>query len=128
MVMYRPAGFSDSDESDFDGFDLPSDKQDISAQNNDNEVGKGSAKGSTWLPISSTAVSSNPSSSLTTSDLTLAIEAGDLVSVLSCLEVLDVNTELPVWGGGQHTPTLLALARVQPEILTSLVERGGVCG
>ena len=128
--MYRPAGFSDSDESDCDGFQFSSDRQEISAQKND-EVGQESAKGSTWLPISGThhtQVSSNPCSALTTSDLVLAIEAGDLVSVLSCLEVLDVNSELPVWGGGNHTPALLALARVQPEVLAGLVERGGICG
>ena len=81
-----------------------------------------------WLPISSSMVPSSAHSTLTSSDLVLAIEAGDLSSVLSCLSVVDVSTPLAVWGGGHSSPTLLAVARVRPAVLAALVSRGGGCG
>ena len=56
-------------------------------------------------------VSSSTPFTLTISDLVLAIEAGDVSSVLSCLSVMEVSTPLAVWGGGHSSPTLLAVAR-----------------
>ena len=127
--MYRPAGFSDSEDEDGDGFDFPSDKERRMIQS-ESEQGKEevAAKADSWLPISSTMVSSSSPSTLTSSDLVLAIEAGDLSSVLSCLSVVDVSTPLAVWGGGHSSPTLLAVARVRPALLAALVSRGGGCG
>ena len=79
ITMYRPAGFSDSEEEDGDGFDFPSDKEERSMQSihNNSEQGKVevAAKADTWLPISSSMVSSSAHSTLTSSDLVLAIEA-----------------------------------------------------
>lgn len=109
-----------SDGSDCDDFDF-NENQELS------NVKVGCEDSTYFSSIGSTTVSSSPSSTLTSSDLMLAIESGDLVSVLSCLEVLDVNTELPVWGDEHFSPTLLALARVQPGVLKALIERGGVC-
>ena len=73
-------------------------------------------------------VSSSTPSTLTSSDLLLAIEAGDVSSVLSCLSVMEVSTPLAVWGGGHSSPTLLAVARARPAVLAALVSRGGVAG
>ena len=78
--------------------------------------------------MASTMVSSSTPSTLTSSDLVLAIEAGDVSSVLSCLSVVEVSTPLAVWGGGHSSPTLLAVARVRPAVLAALVGRGGRCG
>ena len=59
------------------------------------------------------------------SDLVLAIEAGEVSSVLSCLFVVDVDTSLAVCRAGHFSPTLLAEARVWPSVLAALVSRGG---
>eukprot|EP00092_Neocalanus_flemingeri_P001990 GFUD01002123.1.p1 GENE.GFUD01002123.1~~GFUD01002123.1.p1 ORF type:complete len:485 (+),score=192.90 GFUD01002123.1:828-2282(+) len=134
--MFRPAGYSDSEESDGDGFDFQSDKQNKTVSSAPDQPDQGGDTAPTtdqdklphsWLPISGCELNSSHSV-LTTSDLVLAIEAGDLASVLACLTVIEVNTPLPVWGGGQSSPALLATAQVQPAVLAALVERGGRCG
>ena len=70
-------------------------------------------------------VSSSTPSTLTSSDMVLAIEAGEVSSVLSCLFVVDVDTSLAVCGAGHSSPTLLAVARLRPAVLAALAGGAG---
>ena len=60
-------------------------------------------------------------------DLAEAIEVGNIERVRSLLEVVEVNTQLHVWGWGQVTASGLACGHGQHRVLELLVSEGGHC-
>ena len=126
--MFRPAGDSDSERSDEDGFYYFAENLKASKTNNSdhNAQQQNCASEPTSVQLE-TNFEKTEVSPMTINDIRLAIDAGDVSSVLACLSVIDVNIELSVWGVGKTSLALLAASKIQPHVLSALVEKGGRC-
>ena len=126
--MLRPAGFSDDSSSDEDNFDEnprnggsifgnhlnKTGEEEATVSNAGEDNGWEETKKATDLAIAK-------------ADLAEAIEVGNIERVRSLLEVVEVNTQLHVWGWGQVTASGLACGHGQHRVLELLVSEGGHC-
>ena len=126
--MLRPAGFSDDGSSDDDNFDeYPrkggsifgnqvnvKEEEVATVSNIVEDNGWDETKKATDLAIAK-------------ANLVEAIEAGNIESVRSLLEAVEVNTPLHAWGWGQVTASGLACGHGQHRVLELLVSEGGHC-
>ena len=60
-------------------------------------------------------------------DLIQAIEAGDVSSVRSLVDVVGIESPLEVWGWSRLSSAGLACCYAQAEVLQCLLQRGGHC-
>ena len=104
--MFRPAGESDSESSEASY----EDRLDPPVQHRDCRVEACEERDVSLL-----------------SDLSLAVEAGDVEAVMESLSSVPVNCKLSVWRWGEVTPAGLAALYAQDEVLQLLLEKGGDC-
>ena len=123
--MLRPAGFSDDGSSDEDNFDEYPQKGGSIFGNQVNVTEEEKATISNIVEDNGWDETKKATDlAIAKANLVEAIEAGNLESVRSLLEAVEVNTPLHAWGWGQVTASGLACGHGQHRVLELLVSEG----